>query len=82
MSTGLPTKDETFRDNYIEFAKFFFLAFRVPCSPKLAYFGAYHLVNHQYTELNAETTNQASNRHSLGSSFQSHCLWETLYIYT
>ena len=46
-----------------------FLAFRVPYRPKNVF---NHLVNHQNTQLNAETKNQASSRHNFGSSLQSH----------
>ena len=42
-----------------------------------------HLVNHHYTQLNADTKYQASNRHILiefASSLKAHPLWVTLYI--
>ena len=40
-----------------------FLAFKVPCRPKLTYFCVFHLVNYQNTQLNAEVKNQTSKRH-------------------
>jgi len=43
---------------------FCFLTFRVPCRSKLAYLCVLnHLVNHQNTQLNAKTKNQAFNLH-------------------
>ena len=63
--TGLHPKGWVFRDDCTEFVVFFcFLTFRVPCRSKLAYLCVLnHLVNHQNTQLNAKTKNQAFNLH-------------------
>ena len=69
-----------FRDDCTEFALSAFLHCIIPCRPNSV---LNHSVNHQNTQLNAETKNKASNRHIfrvLGCPLQYHPLWVTVQI--